>query len=209
MTEGLIPKHGGYRKLKSFQVSEVVYDLTVRFCEKYVDRFSRTRDQMVQAARSGRQNIAEGSMASATSKKTELKLTGVAKASLEELLLDYEDYLRQRKLPQWERNDSRRVALIDQRPVRADDVVQWAVDVKSGRCGQGGHHGQGSESGSTPSTESTQSTFPEIAANGAIALISVATSLLDRQMKAQAKAFEEEGGFTERLYRTRTQKRRA
>lgn len=94
MTEPLIPKHGGYRNLKSFQVAEVVYDLTVRFCDKYIDRFTRTRDQMVQAARSGRQNIAEGSMASGTSKKTELKLTGVAKASLEELRLDYEDYLR-------------------------------------------------------------------------------------------------------------------
>jgi four helix bundle protein len=85
MTEQLIPKHGGYRHLKSFQVAELVYDLTVRFCDKYIDRFSRTRDQMVQAARSGRQNIAEGSMASAASKKSELKLTGVAKASLEEL----------------------------------------------------------------------------------------------------------------------------
>lgn len=208
MTEGLIPKHGGYRKLKSFQVSEVVYDLTVRFCEKYVDRFSRTRDQMVQAARSGRQNIAEGSMASATSKKTELKLTGVAKASLEELLLDYEDFLRQRKLPKWERNDPRRVALIDARPATADDVAAWAVAVESGRCGRNGQHGQGSDSGSTSSTKSTPSTFSEIAANGALALISVATSLLDRQMQTQAKAFEEVGGFTERLYRTRTQKRR-
>ena len=139
MAEPLIPKHGGYRNLKSFQVSEVVYDLTVRFCEKYIDRFSRTRDQMVQAARSGRQNIAEGSMASATSKKTELKLTGVAKASLEELRLDYEDYLRQHKLPLWDRNDPRRTALIDARPVSADDVATWAVAVKkSGQCGLGG-----------------------------------------------------------------------
>jgi four helix bundle protein len=97
--EPLIPKHGGYRKLKSFQISQLVYDITVRFCERYVDRFSRTVDQMVQAARSGAQNIAEGSMASGTSKKTELKLTNVARASLEELRLDYEDFLRQRGLP--------------------------------------------------------------------------------------------------------------
>lgn len=131
-----------------------------------------------------------------------------ANASLEELLLDYEDFLRQRRLPQWERNDLRRVALIDRRPATADDVAQWAVDVKSGRCRQGGQHGQGSNCASTLSTESTQSTFSEIAANGALALIAVATSLLDRQMKAQAKAFEEEGGFTERLYKTRTQRRR-
>jgi four helix bundle suffix protein len=209
MAEPLIPKHGGYRKLKSFQVSEVVYDLTVRFCKKYVDRFSRTRDQMVQAARSGRQNIAEGSMASATSKKTELKLTGVAKASLEELRLDYEDYLRQHKLPLWDRQDPRRVALIDARPQSADDVAKWAVAVKNGgQSGPGGQNGHRGNSKSTQSTASTQSTFAEIAANGAIALIAVATALLDRQMQAQAADFEKEGGFTERLYRTRTQARR-
>jgi four helix bundle protein len=97
--EPLIPKHGGYRKLKSFQIAQLIYDMTVRFCELYVDRFSRTRDKMVQAARSGVQNIAEGSQASATSKKTELKLTNIARASLEELRLDYEDFLRQRGLP--------------------------------------------------------------------------------------------------------------
>ena len=91
----LIPPHGGYRELKSYQNSEIVYDATVRFCDRFVDRRSRTHDQMVQAARSGKQNIAEGSMASGTSKKTELKLVGVARASLEELLLDYEDFLRQ------------------------------------------------------------------------------------------------------------------
>jgi four helix bundle protein len=96
--EELIPAHGGYRKLKSFQIAQLIYDLTVRFCELYVDKKSRTRDQMVQAARLGVQNIAEGSQASGTSKKTELKLTNVARASLEELRLDYEDFLRQRGL---------------------------------------------------------------------------------------------------------------
>lgn len=99
--EPLIPRHGGYRKLKSFQVAQLVFDITVRFVELYVSRFSRTCDQMVQAARSGVQNIAEGSVASGTSKKTELKLTNVARASLEELRLDYEDFLRQRGLPLW------------------------------------------------------------------------------------------------------------
>ena len=92
--ESLIPKHGGYRNLKSFQVAQLVYDVTVRFCDRYIDRRSRTHDQMVQAARSGVQNIAEGSQAAGTSKKTELKLTNVARASLEELRLDYEDFLR-------------------------------------------------------------------------------------------------------------------
>ena len=96
--EGLIPKHGGYRNLKSFDIAQLVFDVTVRFCNRYIDKRSRTHDQMVQAARSGVQNIAEGSKASGTSKKTELKLTNVARASLEELRLDYEDYLRQRNL---------------------------------------------------------------------------------------------------------------
>lgn len=94
LDEPLIPKHGGYRKLKSFQIAQLVYDVTVRFCDRYIDRRSRTRDQMVQAARSGVQNIAEGSQPAGTSKKTELKLTNVARASLEELRLDYEDFLR-------------------------------------------------------------------------------------------------------------------
>jgi len=87
MVEPLIPRHGGYRRLKSFQVAQLVYDVTVRFCARYVDARSRTRDQMTQAARSGVQNIAEGSQASGTSKKMELKLTNVARASLEELRL--------------------------------------------------------------------------------------------------------------------------
>jgi four helix bundle protein len=123
--EPLIPKHGGYRKLKSFQVAQLVYDVTVRFCDSYVEKRSRTHDQMVQAARSGVQNIAEGSMASATSKKTELKLTNVARASLEELRLDYEDFLRQHGLPIWDRGDPRRQSLIDSRCATADEVAQW------------------------------------------------------------------------------------
>lgn len=105
MNEGLIPKHGRYRNFKSFQVAQVAYDLTVDFVDRYVDPKSRTRDQMVQAARSGVQNIAEGSQVSATSKKMEMKLTSIARASLEELRLDYEDFLRHRKLLQWDRVD--------------------------------------------------------------------------------------------------------
>jgi len=95
MTEGFIPQHGGFRKLRSFQAAQLAYDGTVIFCDRFIDKRSRTHDQMVQAARSGVQNIAEGSLASATSKETELKLTNVARASLGELLLDYEDFLRQ------------------------------------------------------------------------------------------------------------------
>ena len=108
---GLITPHGGYRELKSYQSAEIVYDATVRFCDRFVDRKSRTHDQMVQAARSGKQNIAEGSQASGTSRKTELKLVGVARASLEELLLDYQDFLRQRGLALWDKGHPRAQAV--------------------------------------------------------------------------------------------------
>ncbi|MGA6924132.1 MAG: four helix bundle suffix domain-containing protein [Desulfosarcina sp.] len=205
--EPLIPKHGGYRNLKSFKIAQLAYDLTVRFCERYVDRFSRTRDQMVQAARSGVQNIAEGSQASGTSRKTELKLTNVARASLEELRLDYEDFLRQRRLAIWAREDPRRGGLIARRCRTADDVARWA---KALHDGQGGRHGQNGPSiQSTVSMPSTPSTYPEIAANAALALIAVACSLLDRQIAAQSEAFEKEGGFTERMYRVRTSRRKS
>ncbi len=201
MSEPLIPKHGGYRKLKSFVVAQLVYDVTVRFCDRYVARSGRMRDQMVQAARSGVQNIAEGSLASGTSKKTELKLTNVARASLEELRLDYEDYLRQRGLRCWERNDRRRVDLVAKRFTKIEEVAVWVQEVH-GAC-------RSVESAtSARSASSAFSTRPEIAANAALALIAVATALLDRQLAAQATAFEKEGGFTERLHRVRTAKRR-
>ena len=99
--------HGGYRKWRSFQVAEIIYDATAAFCDRFIDKRSRTHDQMVQAARSGKQNIAEGSRASGTSSQTELRLAGVARASLDELLLDYEDFLRQRGLPLWTKDDRR------------------------------------------------------------------------------------------------------
>src|SRR5258707_7926332 len=127
--EPLIPKHGGYRNLKSFQIAQLVYDVTVRFCDRYIDKRSWTHDQMVQAARSGVQNIAEGSKASGTSKKTELKLTNVARASLEELRLDYEDFLRQRGLEQWRRQDSRGDERIAKRCATADEVADWCREV--------------------------------------------------------------------------------
>src|SRR4051794_28473673 len=101
MSQGFIPPHGSYKKLLSYQKAEIVYDATVYFCDHFVDKRSRTHDQMVQAARSGKQNILEGSMASATSKETEIKLTNVARASLEELLADYRDFLRVRDLEEW------------------------------------------------------------------------------------------------------------
>jgi four helix bundle suffix protein len=201
--EKVISCHGGYRKLKSFQVAQLIYDVTVRFCGRYVNQRSRTHDQMVQAARSGVQNIAEGSQASGTSKKTELKLTNVARASLEELRLDYEDFLRQRSLPLWPREDPRRAELIARRCATAEAVALWARKVHDGLSGR---HGRGGPS--TGSTSSTKSTYPEIAANGALALIAVACSLLDRQIASLEKAFVNEGGFTERLYRVRSRHRK-
>ncbi len=213
--EKLIPKHGGYRRLKSFQLAQLIYDVTARFCDRYIDKHSRTHDQMVQAARSGVQNIAEGSQASGTSKKTELKLTNVARSSLEELRLDYQDFLRQRGWPQWEREDPRRADLIARRCATADAVAVWAKDTHDGLGGRSGHGGRSGQDKadavsieSTPSTKSTASTYAEIIANGALTLIAVACSLLDRQLDAQARAFENEGGFTERLYRVRSQRRK-
>lgn len=109
--QNLIAPHGGYRRLKSYQTAEIVHDATVAFVARFIDRRSRTTDQMVQAARSGKQNIAEASQASATSRKTELKLTSVARASLEELLLDYEDFLRQHHLPLWPKDHPQALAI--------------------------------------------------------------------------------------------------
>lgn len=217
-TEPLLPKHGGYRKLKSFQVAQLCHDVTVRFCARYIDPRSRTRDQMVQAARSGVQNIAEGSQFSATSKKLELKLTQAARSSLEELKVDYEDFLRQRDLPLWPMNDPRRQALVAQRCSSADAVARWIVELRRAD-GQDGQDGQ--KSPQTPSIKSIKSmksmksmksipppSSAECAANVAHVLIGVAASLLDRQMAALASAFVAEGGFTERLSRVRRAQRR-
>ncbi len=205
--EPLIQAHGGYRKLKSFQVAQMVFDITVRFCDRYIDKRSRTCDQMVQAARSGVQNIAEGSQASGTSKKTELKLTNVARASLEELRLDYEDFLRQRGLTIWAKADPRRTHLVARRCATADDVARWVKEVRDGLDGHDGLDGQDPSISSIKSISSINPSYSEIAANAAHILIGVACALLDRQIAAQAKAFEADGGFTERLYRVRSKNR--
>jgi len=213
--EPLIPKHGGYRKLKTFHLAEIIYDLTVRFCDRYIDKRSRTHDQMVQAARSGVQNIAEGSVASGTSKKTEIKLTNVARSSLVELQRDYEDYLRQRRLLLWAEDGPRRFELVARRPKSADEVAEWVKDVHdrgNGYDGQNGHDGQSIQSiqsiQSMKSMRPKRSTYREIAANAVLVLIGVTISLLERQTAAQARSFENEGGFTERLYRIRANRRR-
>ncbi len=175
---GLIPAHGGYRNLKSFQTTTIVYDLTVDFCKRFVKDY-RMKDQMVQAARSGRQNIAEGCQASGTSKKTELKLVGVARASLEELLLDYEDYLRQNALEMWGKEHA-----------SVQEIRKLAY-----------------QNNRSYLTYTSYVLEPHSAANTAICLIHQANYLLDQQLRALEKEFMEKGGFTERLYAMRKEQR--
>ncbi|RPJ55560.1 MAG: four helix bundle protein, partial [Acidobacteria bacterium] len=188
-TESLIPKHGGYQKLKTFQLAQLIYDITVRFCDCYIDRRSRTHDQMVQAARSGAQNIAEGSMASRTSKKTELKLTNVARSSLEELRLDYKDFLRQRGLPEWAPNHPSLKRFRAKRCSTLGDVQTWAEQEK-----------QLGRSVSVRGRPWSSVSSAQLVANAALSLLNVCCPMLDRQLASLARTFERNGGFTERLY---------
>lgn len=213
--EPLLPPHGGYRNLKSFQLAQLVYDVTVRFCDRYIDKRSRTHDQMVQAARSGVQNIAEGSQASGTSKKMELKLTNVARASLEELRLDYEDFLRQRGLPLWEPDHPSLKRFKAKRCSTLDEVRSWVEEERSlaqqsqataEQTQTDTDSAQAEPVGGSPSVSVPSSV---LVANAALSLLNLACYLLDRQIAAQAAAFEQEGGFTERLYRVRQARRRS
>lgn len=164
--------HGGYRTLMSYQTATFIYDLTVEFCNLYMtyktNKSYRTYDQMVQAARSGRQNIAEGSQASATSKKTEIK---------EELLIDYEDFLRQRSMPLWDKDNP-----------KSQSIRALAY-----------------QSNTTYQTYQSYLSDPEQAANCLICLIHQANYLLDHQLQALEKAFITEGGYSENLFKKRLQ----
>jgi four helix bundle suffix protein len=184
MTEpaGFLPPHGSYRKLLSYQKAEVVYDITFRFCQRFLKRSDRTVDQMVQAARSGKQNIAEGSKASGTSKETEIKLTNVARSSLEELLIDYQDFLRARDLRIWEK-DSKEVTFV---------------------------RGLGTSSSVTYETyrEFCESRPSEVVANIAICLIHQTNYLLDQQLRRLEQDFVKHGGIRERMTKARSQYRK-
>jgi four helix bundle suffix protein len=192
MTERFIPPHGGYQKLLSYQKAEIVYDATVYFCGHFIDRRSRTHDQMVQAARSGKQNIVEGSMASGTSKEMEIKLTNVARASLEELLADYRDFLRTKGEPIWDK------------------------DSKEAKYVRGLGKNRSYKSHETHETHETYATYktfietrpPEVVANIIICLIHQTNYLLDRQLKQLAAAFLKEGGLRERMTRARLESRK-
>lgn len=197
---------GGYRELRTFQTATILYDATYWFCGKYLDPRSRTVDQMVQAARSGRQNIAEGCRASATSSQTELRLVNVARASLEELLLDYEDFLRHRRLRQWAQNDPEALAVrrVGQRTVRADQPdpsdLPYPTDV------------------SDPPAVADMQRYacyarwldhddPAVRANAAICLLHQTNYLLDQQVAALEAQFIEEGGYSEQLATARLKHR--
>jgi four helix bundle suffix protein len=178
---GFIPRHGGYKSLLSYQKAVVIYDATVRFCERFFDARDRTREQMIQAARSGKQNIIEGGMASGTSKETEIMLTGVARASLEELLEGYRDFLRSRRLEEWtaEHPYSRRLRALVRTPGADYETFRRAVEHPD----------------------------PGICANAVVGLIRVASVLLDHQIRSLEKAFVEGGGLRERVARARRGRR--
>lgn len=185
--------NGGYRTLRSFQTATVIYDSTVTFCQRFIDPRSRLVDQMVQAARSGRQNIAEGSRAAATTSQTELRLVNVARASLDELLLDFEDFLRQHGRRQWMKDDP------EARAVRGVGMQkrEFAADGNDGADkGYAGLYARW-----------TQHEDPSIVANTVICLIHQANYLLDRQIAGLERSFVTDGGYSEQLAAARLQAR--
>ena len=176
-TDGFIPAHGGYEKLLTYQKALVVYDATLHFCNRFIDKKSRTHDQMVQAARSGKQNILEGSEASGTSKETEIKLTGVAKASQKELLEDYRDFMRNRHIEEWLPNHpyALRLRQLNRTPGANYETFKKGVEHPD----------------------------PAICANVIAGLIKVTCYLLDQQLRRQEQDFLKEGGLRERMTRAR------
>lgn len=197
----ILPPSGGFRKLKSFQLAQLVYDITVRFVVRYIREGSRTRDQMEKAARSGAQNIAEGSVFSVTSKKLEMNLTNVARSSLTELKLDYEDFLRQRNMALWPDDDPRRFELVQRRFTSPDEVARWVKELHERE------HASSNAPADPAAAGRRDQAMGELSANAAHVLTGVAIVLINRQLQSQAKTFEQEGGFSERLYRVRSEAR--
>jgi len=193
---GRIRKSGGYRKLATFQTATIIYDATVWFCEKFLDPRSRTVDQMVQAARSGRQNIAEGSRASATSSQTELRLVNVARASLEELLLDYEDFLRHRRLEMWGLNSEEALA-----------VRNVPRNFKQDRSDPSDLTDLTDQERYALYAKWLEHESPAIRANALVCLIHQANYLLDQQIAALEEQFVSEGGYSELLAAERLKER--
>ena len=186
--ESIIPKHGGYKNLLSYQKAELIFDITVHFCKKYVPFSDRTHDQMVQSARSAFQNIAEGSVDSGVSKKSELKLTGIAIGCMDELYKDYEKYLETKKLTKWTPDHPALLELKTLRVNSLDEFRRWTKNV----------------------WESSEKTLPldQIAANGLLTLLNLDIYLTKKQLASIEKSFLEEGGITERIYRLRKERQR-
>jgi len=181
-SEGFIPPHGGYEKLISYQKAEIIFDGTKYFTRRFYSKYDRTIDQMVQAARSGKQNILEASAASATSKETEIKLTNVARASLLELKDDYRDFIRNNGMQIWTRDHRlmQRFREINRTPGANYETYRKAIENKD----------------------------PEICANVMLCLIHIVTFLLDRQISVLEKEFLNEGGLRERMTKARLEMRR-
>ena len=175
--DGFIPKYGGYKELITYRKAEIIYDGTYYFCKKFLKPFDRTNDQMLQAARSGKQNIAEGSMASGTSKEMEIKLTNVARASLEELLIDYKDFLRTRKLNFWDKNHPYYPHLSKLHLLPDCNYLTYQKGIESDDS--------------------------EVAANVLISLINITSYMLAQQIKQLEKEFLTEGGLRERMSQAR------
>jgi four helix bundle suffix protein len=178
---GFLPSHGHYQTLLSYQKAEVAFDITHGFCKRFLSKGDRTVDQMVQAARSGKQNIAEGSKASGTSKETEIKLTNVARASLEELLVDYQDFLRTRSHAIWTK-DSKEAIYVRKLGNKSPANYEVYREICESRPG-------------------------EVVANIAICLIHQTNYLLDQQIRRLEQDFLKEGGIRERMTRARLQRR--
>ncbi len=181
MADGFIPPHGGYEDLLSFQKARIIFDGTTVFCRRFLRTGDRTVDQMVQAARSGKQNILEGSQASGTSKEAEIKLTNVARASLEELLEDYQDFLRSRGAPLWDKN-SREALFVRRLGAKKNTSYESYRTYMETRP-------------------------PEVVANILICLIHQTNYLLDQLIRQLEQAFLAEGGLRERMTRARLQHR--
>lgn len=201
----ILPPSGGYEKLVSFKVAKLLYDVTVRFVDRYIPKGSRTVDQMEQAARSGARNIAEGSVISATTKKLEMNLTNVARASIDELRKDYESFLEHRKLPLWAPMDPRRKELSNARCKDPDEVARWVKAVWEREKDQRMQAVEGPRTARTPRTVKDRA-YAELSANVGQTLCKIAMHLLDNQIDSQARTFEKEGGFSERLYKVRARK---
>lgn len=196
--DGVLLPHGGYENLRSYKVAEAVYDATVVFCDRFIEKRSRTHDQMVQAARSGVRNISEGSGAAATSRKSEMKLTNVARASLnDELLKDYKSFLMQRALRVWHKDSPEALAM---RERLKHDTAPDLPPAQAGKVRLTGLAGLSDFVGKAQ---------PELAANAMLCAVNQAAYLVKRQLESQSREFLEKGGFTENLHAARVKKRQS